>query len=116
MHQTKPSLPSAEVLIFGDQCFRFAPALQELLLKKDSPYLVSFFEQVNKTLRRVISSLSAAEKQLFPSFSNLQELVAKFQKLGNSPALESALACCYHLGAFIQYVVVVVVVDEPSMR
>jgi naphtho-gamma-pyrone polyketide synthase len=103
MHQTNPPVPSAQVLIFGDQSFRFTPSLQELLLKKDSPYLVSFFEQVNVALRREISSLSTEEKQLFPSFSSLQELVAKFCTLRNSPALESALACCYHLGAFIQY-------------
>ncbi|KAK3317091.1 type I polyketide synthase [Apodospora peruviana] len=109
MHPTsnKP-LPLAEVLIFGDQCFPFAPPLQKLLLKKDSPHLVSFFEQINITLRREISSLSTAEKQLFPSFSNVQELVAGFQKLPNCPALESALACCYHLAAFIHHY------DSPS--
>ncbi|KAB5542432.1 type I polyketide synthase, partial [Coniochaeta sp. 2T2.1] len=108
MHPTNKPLPLAEVLIFGDQCFRFAPALQELLLKKDSPYLVSFFDQVNITLRREISLLSTAEKQLFPSFSNVQELVANFQKLRTCSALESALACCYHLAAFIHHY------DSPS--
>ncbi|KAJ3536840.1 hypothetical protein NM208_g6553 [Fusarium decemcellulare] len=98
-----PPQTSYEVFIFGDQSTRFAPALLELLLKRNSPYLTRFVEQVHAVLRREISSLPITERKLFPSFTNIQELVSRSGTDGANPALASALACLYQLCSFIHF-------------
>ncbi|KAM0543067.1 hypothetical protein ACHAPJ_012516 [Fusarium lateritium] len=94
---------SYEVLIFGDQSTRFTSALQHLLMKRHSPYLTHFIQQVHVALKREISSLAVTERKLFPSFTDIQELVSKSETDGGNPALTSTLATFYHLCAFIHY-------------
>lgn len=91
-----------EILVFGDQSSNYGPALQDLLLKKDSPYLIFFLEEANRILRQEIASLSTAERSLFPSFTSIQELVSKLRNRDAGPALDSILACCYHISSIIQ--------------
>ncbi|KAK1725305.1 type I polyketide synthase [Colletotrichum acutatum] len=92
-----------EIFLFGDQTARFAPALQELLLNKNSPYLTAFVGRVNFALKKEISSLPVTERQNFPSFVDVGDLVSKFQQDTKNPALESTLVCFYQLCAFIQF-------------
>ncbi|KXH68541.1 hypothetical protein CSAL01_02198 [Colletotrichum salicis] len=92
-----------EVFLFGDQTTRFEPALQELLLNKNSPYLTAFIDRIKITLKKEISSLPATERQLFPPFVDIGDLVSKFQQGAKNPALESVLACLYQLCAYIQF-------------
>ncbi|KAF4975324.1 hypothetical protein FZEAL_7857 [Fusarium zealandicum] len=94
---------SREVFIFGDQSVRFRPALQDLLLRQDSPYLKFFVSQVYIALRREISLFPVTERKLFHQFTNIQELVSKCEKEGSNSALDSALACFYQLCSFIIY-------------
>ncbi|RGP64451.1 polyketide synthase [Fusarium longipes] len=94
---------SVEVFVFGDQSTRFAPPLQDLLLKGNSPYLTHFVQQVHALLRKEISSLPATQRKLFPNFADIQELVSKSDWGSSNPALTSALACFYHLCSFIHF-------------
>ncbi|OLN87699.1 Conidial yellow pigment biosynthesis polyketide synthase 3 [Colletotrichum chlorophyti] len=103
MDSTESPHTSLEVFLFGDQSARFAPALRDLLLKRNSPYLISFVDHVNVALRRQISSLPVTERQLFPPFTDISDLVSKFQNGAINPALESALACFYQISSFIHF-------------
>ncbi|KAK8912128.1 polyketide synthase [Metarhizium anisopliae BRIP 53293] len=91
------------VFIFGDQSSCNLSNLQLLLFKKSNVYLASFIDQVNLTLRHEVARLTAAERQSFPAFSSVQNLVARALKKDTSVALESTLATIYHLCCFINY-------------
>ncbi|KAK2616922.1 hypothetical protein QQS21_000010 [Conoideocrella luteorostrata] len=92
-----------QILIFGDQNTSFLSGLQRLLLKKDSPSLVSFIDKVHMVLRQEISQLSTVERQQFPSFISTQELLAKVQKGNRSPAIESVLLTVYQLCCVLNF-------------
>ncbi|KAG8411789.1 polyketide synthase [Metarhizium acridum] len=91
------------VFIFGDQSSCNLSNLQLLLLKKSNIYLASFVDQVNFTLRHEIARLTTAERQSFPAFSSIQNLVTRALKKDKSVALESTLATIYHLCCFLNY-------------
>ncbi|KAL7929344.1 putative conidial pigment polyketide synthase PksP/Alb1 [Trichoderma chlorosporum] len=94
---------SVRVFVFGDQSSCSLSNLQLLLLKKDNPYLASFVDQANYTLRHEISRLTAAERQSFPAFSNIQNLVARGIKKDKNAAFESTLATVYQICCFLNY-------------
>lgn len=97
------TLPRSQVLVFGDQSTIFLPSLQSLLLKKGSPFLVSFVERVGAALRKEIANLPATDRRAFPAFASVQELVTQVQR-GNAggPVLESTLSTFHQLCSFIQ--------------
>ncbi|RFU78923.1 conidial pigment polyketide synthase alb1 [Trichoderma arundinaceum] len=108
MERTTINLPNAgadpfRVFVFGDQSSCSLSNLQLLLLKKDNPYLISFIDQVNYTLRHEVARLKTTERQLFPAFSSIQNLVARGLKKEKNAALESVLATIYQLCCFLNY-------------
>ena len=105
IYQTDAEVRSIRVLVFGDQSSCSLSKLQPLLLKKDNPYLTSFIDQVNHTLRHEVARLPTAERQSFPAFSSIQNLVSrvlKADKKNENAALESTLATVYQLCCFIR--------------
>lgn len=91
------------ILIFGDQTFGYAPALGDLLLRSDIPYLSTFTRSINLALRRELASLEAPDRHLFPSFSDLRELLVHAKKGNRNVVIDGVLACFYHLCVGIRY-------------
>lgn len=98
------STDAVQVFVFGDQSSCSLSNLQLLLLKKNNPYLTSFIEQANYILRHEIAQLTAAERQSFPAFSSIQNLVARGikNKKEKNAAFESTLATIYQICCFIK--------------
>ncbi|UKZ57042.1 polyketide synthase [Trichoderma virens] len=94
---------SVRVFVFGDQSSCSLSNLQLLLLKKDNPYLISFIDQANYILRHEIAQLTTTERQLFPAFSSIQNLVTRGIKKDKNAALESTLATVYQICCFLNY-------------
>ncbi|OAA34323.1 Beta-ketoacyl synthase [Metarhizium rileyi] len=104
INQSNPGFDSPRIFVFGDQNSCSLSNLQLLLLKKNNPYLISFVDQVNYTLRHEIACLTTTERQSFPAFFSIQNLVAReLKKKNKGAALESTLATVYQLCCFFNY-------------
>jgi len=89
------------VYLFGDQTTSFDTGLRRLLLIKENVILTSFFERVHYALRLEIGELGIFERELFPRFTSIGDLLARYRESENNPALESALTAIHQLGSFI---------------
>ncbi|KAI9370749.1 conidial yellow pigment biosynthesis polyketide synthase [Aspergillus egyptiacus] len=94
---------SYHVYLFGDQTGDFEVGLRHLLQAKNHTIVSAFFQKSYHALRQEISSLSPAERSIFPRFTSLVDLLARHCESRGNPALESALTCLYQLGCFINY-------------
>lgn len=92
----------SRVYLFGDQTADFDTGLRRLLQAKNDSLLIAFFQKCYHALRKEISQLSPSQRQLFPRFTNIVDLLARYREFGPNPALESALTTIYQLGCFIQ--------------
>lgn len=104
-YQSEAEVRSVRVVVFGDQSSCSLSKLQQLLLKKDNPYLTSFIDRANHTLRHEVARLTTAERQSFPAFCSIQNLVSrvlKAEKHSENAAVESTLATVYQLCCFIR--------------
>lgn len=93
---------SVRVFVFGDQSSFSLSNLQLLLLKKNNPYLTLFTDRVNVALRQEIAQLTIAERQWFPAFSSIKNLVARGLKKDKNAALDSTLTTIYQICSFIK--------------
>ncbi|KAJ5176832.1 Conidial yellow pigment biosynthesis polyketide synthase [Penicillium canariense] len=93
----------SRVYLFGDQTADFDSGLRRLLQAKNDSLLVSFFQKCYHALRKEISQLSPSQRQLFPRFTSIVDLLARYREFGPNPAIESALTTIYQLGCFIHY-------------
>ncbi|KAE8384533.1 hypothetical protein BDV23DRAFT_176984 [Aspergillus alliaceus] len=91
------------VIVFGDQTTDFRAGLRQLLGVENNGLLTSFLEWVYFKLRQEIGHLSFTEQQLFPRFTSIIDLLARYEETDGHPVLESILVCIYHIAAFIQY-------------
>ncbi|KAJ5270272.1 hypothetical protein N7505_006030 [Penicillium chrysogenum] len=91
------------VYLFGDQTAEFDSGLRRLLHAKNDSLLAAFFQKSYYALRKEITSLPPSERQGFPRFTSIVDLLARFKESGPNPALESALTTIYQLGCFIHY-------------
>jgi len=89
------------VYLFGDQTTSFDTGLRRLLLIKENVILTSFFERVHYALRLEIGELGIFERELFPRFTSIGDLLARYRESENNPALKSALTAIHQLGSFI---------------
>jgi naphtho-gamma-pyrone polyketide synthase len=92
----------SHVYLFGDQTADFDSGLRRLLHAKNDSLLVAFFQKCYFSLRKEITSLAPSERQKFPRFTSIIDLLARYRESGPNPALESALTTIYQLGSFIQ--------------
>ncbi|KAJ5104649.1 hypothetical protein NUU61_001996 [Penicillium alfredii] len=93
----------SRVYLFGDQTADFDSGLRRLLQAKNDSLLSAFFQKCYYALRKEISRLSPSQRQLFPRFTSVVDLLARYRESGSNPALESALTTIYQLGCFIHY-------------
>lgn len=94
-----------QIYLFGDQTHEISAKLQALLHSKSSPILKSFFEEVHHKLRAEIGELPARDKEIFPRFSSIAEILAWRKRQDKYiQAIENALTCTYQLAYFIRFV------------
>ncbi|KOS48209.1 hypothetical protein ACN38_g825 [Penicillium nordicum] len=93
----------SHVYLFGDQTTDFDSGLRRLLHAKNDSLLAAFFQKSYYALRKEITSLPPSERQQFPRFTSIVDLLARFKESGPNPALESALTTIYQLACFIHY-------------
>lgn len=91
-----------QVLLFEDQTNDFDAGLRRLSQCKDNELLISFLERCHYVLRLEIGRLPMAERELFPRFTSLLDLLARYRKSANNPALEDALTCIHQIACFIR--------------
>ena len=92
----------SRVYLFGDQTANFDSGLRRLLQAKNDSLVSSFFQKCYYALRKEISQLPPSQRQMFPRFTSIVDLLARYRESGPSTALESALTTIYQLGCFIQ--------------
>ncbi|CAI7653448.1 unnamed protein product [Penicillium manginii] len=93
----------SRMYLFGDQTANFDSGLRRLLQAKNDSLLSSFFQKCYYALRKEISQLPPSQRQMFPRFTSVVDLLARYRESGPSAALESALTTIYQLGCFIHY-------------
>ncbi|EGD94040.1 polyketide synthase [Trichophyton tonsurans CBS 112818] len=88
--------------LFGDLTYDISTKLQPFLHSQSYPLLRSFFDCVCDKLRAEIGRLPAQDKEVFPRFSSIAELLTwRSSHSRSNPAVENALTCIYQLGEFI---------------
>lgn len=92
----------SRVYLFGDQTADFDSGLRRLLQAKNDSFLIAFFQKCYHALRKEISQLPPSERQMFPRFTSIVDLLARYRENGPNAALESTLTSIYQLGCFIQ--------------
>lgn len=91
-----------QVYLFGDQTADFESGLRRLLQAKNDSLLIAFFQKCYHAIRQEISKLAPSERQKFPRFTSIIDLLARYREHGPNAALESTLTTIYQLGCFIQ--------------
>lgn len=99
-HQEQPRL-----LFFGDLggC-QLIDSLRELLHVKDSANLDAFFAQVSFRLRRHIGSLPTSQRDAFPRFTTLVDLVSRYEEASGRGALQLFFWNIFQSAEFIRSV------------
>ena len=93
-----------QLYLLGDETFDFAPKLRRLIHSNGDPILTAFFEQAYDGIRSEIGQLPLEQRNSFPPFRTLADLLAKHIEGKLTPAFQTALACVYQIGSFITYV------------
>lgn len=87
--------------LFGDQTTQSREDLRPLLLVGGNPILTAFIDQATLSLRKEIQSLSWSQRERFPSFSSLLDLLAIDASKPLHPALQLALSSVHHFALFL---------------
>ena len=82
-----------EVFVFGDQACGTQPFLQELVNRRDTPYLLKlFFDRATAAIRVDIANLSRVQRLSIPPLNDIGEFVALYyESTGRSAAVENCL-------------------------
>lgn len=76
------------MFLFGDlSLIQFEDRLRCLLHVKTNPLLISFFDRVSYSLRRLIEHLPAEQQYLFPYFTTLVDLLSKLGETDGTAVL-----------------------------
>ncbi|KAJ6155451.1 hypothetical protein N7470_006017 [Penicillium chermesinum] len=92
-----------QVYLFGDQTADFESGLRRLLQTKNDSLVIAFFQKCYHAVRQEISKLPPSERQMFPRFTSIVDLLARYKEHGANVVLESTLTTIYQLGCFIHY-------------
>lgn len=90
------------VYLFGDQTADFESGLRRLVQAKNDSLLTAFFQKCYHAVRQEVSKLPPSERQIFPRFTSIVDLLARYRENGPNAVLESTLTTIYQLGCFIQ--------------
>lgn len=88
--------------VFGDQDGQFRDNLGVLLLTGGNPTLNTFFDKVALLLRQEIQTLSWSQREQFPSFCNILDLLAIDATKPFHPALQLALSSVHHFAVSLR--------------
>ena len=88
--------------VFGDQDGLFRDNLGVLLLTGGNPILNTFFDKVALSLRQEIQTLSWSQREQFPSFANILDLLAIDATKPFHPALQLALSCAHNFAVSLR--------------
>lgn len=88
--------------VFGDQDGQFRDNLGVLLLTGGNPNLNTFFDKVALLLRQEIQTLSWSQREQFPSFCNILDLLAIDATKPFHPALQLALSSVHHFAVSLR--------------
>lgn len=92
-----------QILLFDDfTSSDFLEQLRSLLYAKNNPILSDLFGQVSFNLRRCIGNLPSCQRELFPRFTSLIDLVSRIQGKGDHPSLQLVLFTVAQIAHFIQ--------------
>jgi naphtho-gamma-pyrone polyketide synthase len=91
-----------QILLFGDQTNSFDKSLRRLLQPGGSSAVTALLERVHLALRLEIGGLPISQQQLFPRFSSVSDLEARYRSSTRRASLESAFHCLSQLGWFIR--------------
>ncbi|KJZ70159.1 hypothetical protein HIM_10466 [Hirsutella minnesotensis 3608] len=91
-----------KLYLFGDQTYDIQPRLKTLLLNKSNPVLDGFLSKALDAIQLEIETLRHASLHNVPRFTTVYELVSWNQMTEKRCiALDMAITCLYHLGAFM---------------
>ena len=88
--------------LFGDQDGKFRDNLGALLLTGGNPTLNTFFDKVALSLRQEIQTLSWSQRDQFPSFCNILDLLSVDAAKPFHPALQLALSSTHHFAVCLR--------------
>lgn len=94
--------PPLSLYFFGDQESQFRDNLGALLLTGGNPILNTFFDKVALAIRQEVQTLSWSQREQFPSFCNILDLLAIDASKPFHPALQLALSSVYHFAAALR--------------
>ena len=104
MNGDHPEEP-CQVILFGDlSLVNIKDTLKNLLHVKSNPLLTSFFDRTNYSLRRLLENLSGDQQALFPRFTTLIDLLARFGETLGTPILAFFLLCVQQVAQCIVYI------------
>lgn len=88
--------------LFGDQDGHFRDNLGVLLLTGGNATLNTFFDQIALSLRQEIQTLSWSQREQFPSFHNILDLLSIDATKPFHPALQLALSSVHHFAVSLR--------------
>lgn len=88
--------------LFEDQASDISAGLADLLCLQQDPILQAFFEGAYNAIRTELGFLSQAQREQFPRFSSIQDLLALCRRSQLHPSFYHALTCTHQLGSFIR--------------
>ncbi|KAG8528459.1 Type I Iterative PKS [Bacidia gigantensis] len=92
-----------EILLFGDQTNPFDDGIRKLFQRKDNIFVEAFLKRATFAVREEIGKLPSLLRAEFPRFSSILDLLTRYRKIQDNPALEGALTCVHQIATFIAY-------------
>lgn len=86
--------------LFGDQTTQYKENLRTLLMVGGNPTLNSFTDQAALSLRQEIQTLPWSQRDQFPAFATLLDLLGTDDK-PNHPAIQLALFSVHNFALFL---------------
>ena len=83
------------------ETFNFEDDLKQLLHRKDNATMQAFFSAVASAFREEASLLSMEERDIFPHFTTLVDLMDKLPGSSALSAIKTGLLCVYQVARFI---------------
>lgn len=91
-----------DIIVCGDQTVDVCPFLAQVLVKKRTPLLQTFFQRIRIVFQEETSFLPWDQRTQIPHFSSMRSLVDEYYRRGvRIPSLESAFTCLAQLAHFI---------------
>ncbi|KAL9114954.1 MAG: hypothetical protein Q9227_001197 [Pyrenula ochraceoflavens] len=91
-----------EILLFGDETGDFREPLQKLLERQRGVAFSHFIQKTNEALREEVRRQPRHVKEQIPPFTDVFELLQRYQDSARNQILETTFACVCQLGSIIR--------------